>query len=248
MDDVTFTSLKRDIINADGEWQEYDFVFPDEISKYAAELIQKHNLPETVAESIGLLNQEILENTMTITSEDASKVKEILQSNNIEEIKKFELAWKTLCVVLYDKAKQLIENATQFKAFNEFSEEIEKANFKNLEFVPKDSRELPLCDDVLQVFKAVKNIRDFFAKAKMLLVNFTYLSGGIVLCEFSDEYVLKDLKDNKVLFQCPYMEYIGDTRLFRFSHDGEVWGLVDDMGRIVAPEEYWSISFWSSKG
>jgi len=247
MADVTFTSLNRDISKDNTEWQEYDFVFPNEISIYAAELIQKHNLPEVVAELIGLINLEMSEDTMTITSEDAYKIKEILQSNNIEEIKSSELAWKTLCVILYDKAKQLIENAIQFKAFADFSEELEKASYINLEFVPEDSRELPICNDVLWAFKAVKNIRDFFAKSRMLQMDFVYLSGGIVLCEFSDEYVLKDLKDNRVLFQCPHIEHMKNTRLFKFSHDEQIWGLVDDTGRIVAPEEYWSLCFWSSK-
>lgn len=219
------------------------------LSEYAVEFIQKHNLPDIIVKAVGFINLNTSENTMTVVSEDVGNIRDIVQSGNIDEIRESRLAWQTLCVVIYDRAKQLIENVDHSQDFVEFVNKLEESNQKNLEFMPENSRGTSLYKDVLGVLEIVEKIANFVAKAMLLQLTFLYLSGGIVLYSFPESpesgCFLKSLRNNKILFKCLHIEHISDTRLFRFSHDHSKWGLVDDTGKIIASDRYRSISFRS---
>ena len=201
-------------------------------------------MPEAVIEAVGLFNTDTSENDMVIASEEACGIKEVLEEGGIDVIRNNELAWKTLCVILYDKTQYLIEEVTNSADFIEFFKECTNNNYLELEFVPEDSRNSPFYNEVLRNMQIMKRISTFLAKANVLGLKYKYVAGGTVLLPSSDEWIIKDLKDERVLFQCKYIIHIDNSRLFKFSHDHNLWGLVDDLGRIVAKEVFQGFMYW----
>lgn len=245
MSEIVFNNFSSE--NDDNnQWKSFDFVTAGEISEIEVEFIQKHNLPAEVGEILGLAALKLSENMMYIASEQAGTVLKLLKSGTPEEISNCDLAWQAECVLLYSKIKEVLNFSTDENKIVELYKELteskmlkktDKVPANDLVFVPEENRDLPICNDVKEILTVLSKLAGFIAKSRMFGVKFMYLSGGIVFWSINNEYFLQDFFKGEQEHLCyPYIEHIGNTRLFQYSQDHIHWGLIDDTGRVLAPE------------
>lgn len=225
----------------------------EESSGIEKEFIQKHNLTMEVGEVIDLVENNLSKSQMCEISQNIRNAVNILKSGTDEKVSNCDIAWQAKCAIIYSKTKRVLDNSTNVKDITAlYKEWTEKGIIANkpevhsvvLQFVPEKIRNLPICKDVIQILAALSKLATTFAKAELLGVEYWYFSGGIVLFHNTD-FLLKDFQKGKMLFHCPYMKHISGTRLFQFSKDQLRWGLIDDTGRVLAPDVFEDICFRS---
>jgi hypothetical protein len=217
-----------------------------EVALHTLEFANRHQISDTVKEIFSLNRvEDALHNTVYDKDDfppETELITRLLCSRMTEKIKQSETAWRVQCLLLYDKAVHLIANAITPAAYSEFVQELVANEQNELQFVPVDQRELQFCKEVLGLLRAVQDAEATLSTYNEDEDEFALMPGGILLYSSEDGMAIEDVINTEVLFTAPHIERLGNTWLLMFSYDEELWGLVDERGKILVPPRYFTMS------